>query len=929
MALSVLASKLRIPTLRHGLVPRPRLTELLQRGTTPKLTLLSAPAGFGKTTLLAEWLDGSHVKAGRLAWLSLDPADKDPQAFWTSVVTALQKVVPGVGPAVLELIAGRPLQTDLVLASVLHELTEAAGTAWLVLDDYHLVDSHDIGNGMAFLLDHLPPNVHIVISTRADPLLPLPRWRVRGELLEIRAAGLRFTPEEAAAYFNGAAELALTPDQVAALEQRTEGWIAALQLAALSLKDRADVTGFIEGFAGNDRYILDYLVEEVLQQQPAQVRDFLLLTSVLDRFTGSLCDAVTGGADGQHMLMALDRANVFMVPLDDRREWYRYHHLFADMLQARLLSEQPGQIPLLHQRASRWHEDHGQFPEAVRHALAAQDFDRAAHLMELAAAEIRRKRQEWLLLGWLKELPDAVIRRSPVLSVYYGFMLLASGKLDGVEPRLADAERALEAAPEGAPEGAASRWADIEEIHTLPATIAIYRASLAQAHGDVAATSMYARHALELASPGDHLSRGAAAGFLGFAAWAEGDIHAGLETFTQAVASLHAAGNRVDELGGTVVLADLWLAAGLPHRARQLMQSALKQAQAQGESVARATAELHGGLGELDCEAGDVSGARLHLEAAEVLLQRAPMTESRFRWFAARGLLAQAEEEMDAAISFFDQAQELYRPGFFPDVRPLPAMKARVWIAQGKLAEASDWARERGVSTADDADYLREFDHLTLVRLLIARQRAAQQQAAQPQAAHQQAAHHQRHTDAGAANPAAALLERLLEAAGTFGRTGSLLEIRMLQALTHQVQGHRAQALEALGRAFAQAPEPDEHVRLFLNEGAPMLELLHDATHHGVGGDHAYRLLRLAASAPAQAADAQPGLQPPSSAELLSEREIQVLRLLGSELSGPQIAGELFISYNTLRTHTKHIFTKLGVTDRRAAVRRARERGLM
>ena len=909
MARPMIATKLYVPQLRRPLVARPRLSERLHRGAQSRLTLLSAPAGFGKTTLLAEWLDATSGEDRFVAWLSLDPADNDPASFWTGVVTALQTAVPGVGSAALELLASAqsPFPTDLVLASVLNELSAAPNSVWLVLDDYHVVDNRDVGDGMAFLLDHLPPHVHVVISTRADPDLPLHRWRARGELVEIRAAELRFTSEEAAAYFNGVAGLDLTSEDVEALEQRTEGWIAALQLAALSLQGRDDAAGFIARFAGNDRYILDYLVEEVLKHQPGPVRGFLLHSAILVRFTGPLCDAVTGRDDGSRMLTALERANLFIVPLDDRREWYRYHHLFADVLRAHLLSEQPELLPLLHQRASRWYESHGLAEEAVRHALAALDFDRAAHLMELAVPAIRQNRQEAMLIGWLSALPDHAVRRSPVLSVFYGFMLMVSGDLHGVEPRLADAERALAAVPDGA----APPWADTEELRTLPATIAVYRASLAQARDDAAGVEEHARHALTLARPEDHLARGAAAGFLGLAAWAKGDVPAALEIFTQAVASLNAAGNLVDELSSTVVLADMWLAAGRPGKARLLYRNALQRAALHGESVARATADLHVGLSELDCEAGDLGSARQHLEAAGVFLDRAAMSESRYRWFVAMGLVARAGGDLDRAVGLLEQAEPLYRRGFFPEVRPIAAMKARVWIAQGKLSEAAAWARDRGVSVTDAAGYLSEFDHLTLVRLLIAQQRAD--------------------PDAGAAEGVHRLLERLLRAAEASGRDGSRVEIRILQALARDVQGHRPQAREALGRALAEAPEPGEYVRLFLDEGSPMTGLLRDAAHHGamqhgVGGDHAHRLLGLAAPA---------GTQPPasgpesSSAGPLSRRELQVLRLLGSELSGPQIAGELFISHNTLRTHTKHIFTKLEVTTRQAAVRRARERGLM
>jgi LuxR family maltose regulon positive regulatory protein len=934
MTRSMMATKLYVPAPRRGFVVRPRLREKLRLGADSGLTLLSAPAGFGKTALLADWFGEASGQDRCVAWLSLDPGDSEPASFWTCVVTSLQTAVPGVGSTARELIASSPLATELVLTALVNDLASVPKDLWLVLDDYHTVDSHAVGTGMAYFMEHLPPHVHVVVSTRSDPGLPLSRWRVRGELVEIRAADLRFTPDETAAYLNDVAGLDLAAGHVSTLDQRTEGWIAALQLAALSLRGRDDVGGFIERFAGDDRYIVDYLVEEVLQHQPDAVRSFLLQTAVLDRLTGPLCDAVTGRVDGSSMLVTLERANLFVIPLDDQREWYRYHHLFADVLRGRLLSEQPGDITLLHRRASRWHESHDHVEDAVRHALAGQDFDRAAHLVELAVPMLRRSRQDTVLFGWLKQLPDSAIRSSPVLSVFYGGLLLVSGDLPGVEPRLVDAERALAAEsapaavprPAEVPDGSKPR-AEIQELHMLPATIAVYRAALAQAGGDVAGTSANARHALDLALPGDHLSRGAAAGFLGLAAWADGDVPRALQTFAQAVVSLHAAGNLLDELSSTVVLADMWLAAGRPREARRLYDNALQLADARGESLVRASSELHVGLSEICRQAGDPSDARRHLEAAAVFVERGPMTESRYRWFVAMGTLAQDEGNPDAAISYLDQAEQLFRPGFFPDIRPIPAIRARVWIRQSNLSGAASWAGADGIAVTDEVSYINEYSHLTLVRLLTAQQRAA--------------------PDTGAAEDAVELLDRLLTLAAASGRAGSVLEIRVLQALAHDTLGDRRQALAALGSALADTPEPDEYVRLFLDEGPPMVELLREATgeasaaaleatHDGGAGarirDRARRLLSLGEPLqpkPPQPALSHPGERPTSDLDPLSERERQVLRLLDSELSGPEIARALFISHNTLRTHTKHIFTKLGVTSRRAAVSRAHDRGLM
>src|SRR4051794_34000711 len=378
----LLATKLYVPRVRPGVLRRRRVLEVLSSAADARLVLISAPAGFGKTTLLAEWLAETADSGRAGAWLSLDTADREPARFWTYVATALDRAAPGIGAGALELLATPAVSIELVLTKVLNELAAAPHAVLLVLDDYHLIDGREIGEAMAFLLEHLPPHARVVISTRADPALPLARWRARGELVEVRAADLRFTPEEAAAYLAAATGLHLAATDVAALEDRTEGWIVALQLAALSLRGREDVSDFLARFSGDDRYVVDYLVEEVLAHESEATRDFLLRSAVLDRLTGPLCDAVTGRDDGSTTLEALDRANLFLVPLDDRREWYRYHHLFADVLRARLLAEQPDLVPVLHARASSWYERHGLTEDAIRHALAAADFDRAARLME-------------------------------------------------------------------------------------------------------------------------------------------------------------------------------------------------------------------------------------------------------------------------------------------------------------------------------------------------------------------------------------------------------------------------------------------------------------------------------------------------------------------------------------------------------------------
>ena len=453
MSTPLLETKLFLPRPRKGLVLRPRLRERLQQGLAAKLMLVSAPAGFGKTTLLVDWMAAVSASPGAdisTAWVSLDASDNDPATYWTYVITALRTVAPDVGAEALGLLQeSQPPSIQLVLTTLLNDLGAAEVEVVLVLDDYHVVDSIEVQAGMAFLLDHLPPRLHLVIASRADPALPLSRLRSRGDLVEIRASDLRFTPDEAESYLNDGMGLQLTPDDVTSLEERTEGWIAALQLAALSMTGRDDVASFIAGFAGDDRYVVDYLVEEVLQRLPEDVQDFLLQTSVLDRMTGSLCDALTGQDGGRAVLEALDRDNLFLVPLDDRRQWYRYHHLFADVLQARLLDEQPRRVGDLHRLASSWFQDHGDPAEAIRHAVAGGDFGSAAALMELQMPTMQRDRRETTIRGWLEGLPAEVLRVRPVLCNDLAGARLSTGTIEGVDELLDDAERWLDATEGG------------------------------------------------------------------------------------------------------------------------------------------------------------------------------------------------------------------------------------------------------------------------------------------------------------------------------------------------------------------------------------------------------------------------------------------------------------------------------------------------
>ena len=791
MPSALLTTKLHVPVPRPDLVPRPHLVERLQAGLSRRLTLLSAPAGFGKTTLLAEWLAG----AGRpTAWLSLDAGDDDPARFLSYLLGALQTLDSAVGQGlVAALRSPQPPGAEALLTALVNEVADSAALrgAILVLDDYHTVQARSIHQALAFLLAHLvppPDGLHLVVASRADPPIGLARLRGRGQLSELRAADLRFGPHEASALLMGVLGLEIAPQDVAALERRTEGWITGLQLAALSLRgqDADQASRFVRAFAGSHRYVLDYLMEEVLGRQEASVQAFLLETSILERLCGPLCDAVTGQAGGQARLELLERHNVFIAPLDEERHWYRYHRLFADLLRARLahLSPELGAAPAaeLHRRASAWFGAQGLVTDAIHHALAAGEPEQAADLIEAHGLALLLQGELTTLLGWLAPLPPETVHARPWVSVYAAWALVLTGQLDQVEPHLQAAEAAAAAGPP--PAGG------------LPGHVAAIRTYAAAQRGELDLTRALADLALEQLDPDDLAVRSVVAFTLGGARLLQGDVAAAARAFAQAAEMGLAGGNVHVAVPATAQLADLEAQQGHLHRAFETFERIL--AMAEHTPVA---AQAHDGLGRLLYEWNDLDAAARHLVRSVALAERWGNVDALGGCYTELARLHRARGDLAAVEATLDRAEQLgARLGLGTSVGAEGSAYRRAWLALATddLAAAERWLREREPHPEQAFSLLREPELLARVRVQLA--------LGQPEAA-------------------APLLARLLETAERDGRSGRVVEVLALQALVHQAQGTHAAALATLQRALALA-EPEGYVRTFVDAGEPLRALL-------------------------------------------------------------------------------------------------------
>jgi len=897
---SLLATKLYIPSPHANVVSRPHLLARLDEGLRlgRRLTLIAAPAGYGKTTLLSEWASrrlGESSERCPVAWLTLDEGDSDPARFWAYLAASLRTVITLSIPDALQL-PQSPQIANLV-TELINQISSYGENLLLILDDYHLVTAQPVHDALAFLLDHQPPNLHLVIAARADPPLPLARLRARGQLTELRQADLCFTPDEAAAFLNQRMGLNLAAADVAALDARTEGWIAGLHMAALALQGisaERDASAFIAAFTGAHRYVLDYLLEEVLERESQPVQTFLLQTSILDRLCAPLCSTVVEqGTDTQAILEYLEHANLFIVPLDDRREWYRYHRLFGDLLRQRLRRTAPEQVQPLHRRAATWYAAQGDVPGAIAHALAAEDFAWAAHLVTQAAETTLLRGEIITLQNWMQQLPDDVVRANPSLCVFHIWTLLLSGhSLSLIETRLRDAET----------------YSDV-----IPGQLAALRAMLATYQIQLPRAVALARQALEQLPEESVLLRTLAIWIISTTDALVSNRPTGDHALDLMAQQSLASGNVLVAMMALSQLAEFHTRHGRLHQAWDLYQKALSCVEdVQGRRLPIAGSVLVG-LGDLACEWRDYDAALRYFQEGIDLIEQwnevgaleAYLGLSQLHWL---------QGDVDGAQTTLERARQLAVKFDMTEYDDwvVAIMQARVWISLGHLDAVRHWAGVRGLyalpadTLSPDKDMLaeyrlRKYELAAFARLYIAQ-----------------------------GDPAAALavLASILPVVQRQQRPALLIEIHLLEALAFDAQGQRERALAALEEALALA-EPEGYTRAFLSVGQSPVPLLREAVGRGLHAVYAARLL--AFLAPATEATAL--LAPPSPGvtllEPLSEREREVLHLLASALSTDEIAQTLYLSVHTVRSHLKSLYSKLDVHSRYEALARAQDLHLL
>ena len=897
----LLETKFFKPSWRTEFVARPRLIEQLQKGINKKLTLISAPAGSGKTTLLAEYLAQPSFQHSSQGWLSLDERDNDPVTFWTYFIKAIKRVLSALSDDLLMMIqAPQTPPIESILTSLINEVHSHEGDLYLMLDDYHLIEAKEIHDGVAFFLSHLPQHMHLIVASRTIPPLPLSRLRARSQLLEVHAHDLRFSQQEAAAFFNDLMDLNLTHEDINVLEDRTEGWVAGLQLAALSIQGKHDKSAFIEGFSGDDRYILDYLLEEVLTQQAEEVRNFLIQTSILDRLHASLCDATTHGSSSHSILALLEKENLFLIPLDEKRHWYRYHHLFAEVLYNYLLRNSPNLVPELHRRASDWYASAGFFQEAVHHALKTENHEWAATMIEKAAQHVFARGQGITLNSWLDKIPIELLDNRPVLSTWFAWKSLDEGHFETAGHYLTRVESWLEAKESDSPMLEEVIIVDKEQLSSLPGIIATSRSLIAQAQRNIPDTLRYARQALDVLPENNYLWRGGATAILGLAAWAHGDLQEAYDSFSKGLDLTEAEGLVHYKVSGAHVLARLLIAQGNLQEALKIYEKSLALSLSTDGPTLIGTGDIYRGIGELKLEFHDLKAAEEYIEKGKALGRMGSASENAFHWPFVEAKLHEARGNIDAAFDCLDEAEKISSLNPIPDLRPIAAFKVRLWLSRSDLQKATQWIKENDLSVSDELNYNQESDHITLCRILIARHRLEPGSNLAPEALN--------------------MLERLYEMTARAGRLENALAALIQLSLGYHLVDNLPRALSYFKKAIEIA-QPQGYVRIFLDEGKAMHDLLRHAATSGTGSEYARQLLQAF-----EAGSSSPKHTMPDVLSVpLTKRELEILRLIASGMKNQQIADHLFISLATVKRHIANVYNKIDVDHRTQAVARAKE----
>lgn len=882
MSTPLLTTKLYIPPAPAQLILRPRLLRRLDAGLDVKLTLLSAAPGFGKTTLLSQWIQQKRL---RVAWISLDAGDNDLRLFLSYLVAGLQGVDPEVGVSTRELLdTPQALPAESILTTLLNEISRRAERYVVVLDDFHAIEAPPVLAAVGFLLDHLPPHLHLILSGREDPPLALARLRVQNQLVEIRAADLRLTREETAQYLNAAMQLGLAPADLEALESRTEGWAAGLQMACLGLRARADRAEFIASFRGTQRFVMEYLTEQVLQRQPPRIRQFLLATSILPRLCAPLGEAVTGFPESAAILERLDRSNLFLVPLDEEERWYRYHPLFADHLRSRLEHEQPQAAAELHRKAGAWYAAHGEISPALDHALAGEDFETAARLLERAGGDLLATGGWGMLTHWLHRLPAEMLSR-PQLALYLASAQVLTGRLQDVDQSLSAVERAV--AQETLDAGTRLRWRG---------QMAAVKSRAAYLRGEAPRAIQEARAALELVPAEDRTTRGILAITLGSSLILEGELEEAGRVLAEAEGINRAAGNVLFAADASGSLGQIWEAQGHLGRAAEAYRGIL---QAAGPRIDPNVVAAHLNLGNVLYEWYRLEESEQHLQISLDLSEQMHLRDATLFSLLWLARVKRARGDREEAAALLRRAEFELRD--FPESivqEYASAVMARLALADGRDPE-SILRKPQGLPVDPLPGtnlFFRKLEYLTQARLLLQR---------------------------GEWNAAGQFLDRLAAAADSAGLAGSQVEILALQALACLDRGDGAGAAAALREAVKRG-EPEGYVATFVELGAPMRELLRRISLPGVSSDYAARLASCLEKdrRPTAPAAALPG-------EVLSARELEVLRLVAAGKSNAQIARELVLATGTVKKHISNLCGKLGAQNRTECVARARARRLV